>query len=86
MNELVPMAFGMIVGLLIGTLTARRRLIVWLSASAVLGTAATVLTGEWRISWAFLLVDIPMVAGTAVLAHLAARKTTRLWRAKYEET
>jgi hypothetical protein len=36
MNELLPMAFGLIVGLLIGTLTARCRLIVWLGASAAL--------------------------------------------------
>jgi hypothetical protein len=83
MNEILPITFGLIVGLLMGTLTARRRLIAWLGASAALGVAATYLTGEWRISWAFLLVDIPLVAGTAVVAHLVARKTTLHLRAKY---
>ncbi|MEU7855244.1 hypothetical protein [Nonomuraea sp. NPDC049141] len=79
MNELVPVAFGLASGLLLGVLTARRRTVVWIVTSVVLGATATFLTGEWRVSWAFLLIDIPIVAGTAVLAYVAARRLTIRW-------
>ena len=39
--------------------------------SVVAGVLSTVMSGEWRISWAFLLVDIPLVAGCAVIGFLA---------------
>jgi hypothetical protein len=34
------------------------------------GFVATVASGEFRISWGYLLVDIPLVAGSAGLAFL----------------
>ena len=76
MDELFPLASGLLVGLLLGTLTARHRALVWIIASAVLGAAATFLSGEWRMSWGFLLVDIPLVAGSAVLAYMTSRRLT----------
>jgi phage-related holin len=54
--------------------------LVWIIASAVLGAAATFLSGEWRTSWSFLLVDIPLVAGSAVLAYAISRRLTLRWR------
>jgi hypothetical protein len=32
-----------------------------------------VLSGEWRVSWAFLLIDIPLVAACAAIGFLASR-------------
>jgi hypothetical protein len=72
-EEIFPITVGMICGLLLGSLTARRRLAVGLVISIVAGFLATVLSGEWRISWAFLLIDIPLVAGCAVLGFVMSR-------------
>ena len=81
MNEVVPVALGLLAGLLLGLVTARRRAPAWIAASVVLGVAATFLTGEWRVSWAFLLIDIPLVAVSAVPAYLLARRGARKWLA-----
>jgi hypothetical protein len=72
-GEIFPITAGLICGLLLGTATARRPLALGLALAVVLGFLATVLSGEWRISWAFLLIDIPLVAGCAAVAYLASR-------------
>jgi hypothetical protein len=72
-NELFPIAAGLICGVLLGSLTARKRVVIGLAFSLLAGGAATVLSGEWRISWAFLLIDIPLVAVSAVAGDLLAR-------------
>ncbi len=74
MNELFPIAAGLLCGLLLGTVTARRKVIVGLAFSVVAGVLATMLSGEWRISWAFLLIDIPLVAVSAVAGDLLSRR------------
>lgn len=76
MQEFLPVSAGLVSGLLLGSLSSRSRLAVGLVLSIVLGFLATVVSGEWRISWAFLLVDIPLVAGCAVLGFLASRAVT----------
>jgi hypothetical protein len=86
MNELLPIAMGLFSGLLIGALTTRRGLITWLALSVILGAAATFITGEWRVSWAFLLIDIPLVACAAVAGHLMARYTTERWIATHRSS
>ena len=73
MTELFPIVAGLLCGLLLGSLTARRRVIVGLAFSVVAGVLATVVSGEWRISWAFLLIDIPLVAVSAVVGDLLSR-------------
>jgi hypothetical protein len=83
MNEIVPIALGFASGVLIGGLTPRRRLAAWLAVSVLLGVAATVLTGEWRISWAFVLIDIPLVAAAALVGHLGARNLSGRWVAAH---
>jgi hypothetical protein len=72
-EEIFPITAGLVCGLLLWSLTARRRLAGLVAVSIVAGFLATVLSGEWRISWAFLLVDIPLVAGCAVVALLTSR-------------
>lgn len=80
MNEILPVTFGVIAGLVMGSVTVRRPLAVWIGLSVVLGVAATFLTGEWQASWAFVLVDVPLVALAAVAAHLGARRAGERWR------
>lgn len=77
MTELFPIASGLLLGSTLTLIRPRMRLTVAIGASVVLGTIATVISGEYRIGWEFLLIDIPLVAlcaATAVAAVRAARR------------
>ncbi len=66
MNEIFPILYGCGVGLLCSFVSAPCwRWSCWLGLSALFGVAATVLTGEWKFGWEFLLIDIPLVAGSS---------------------
>ena len=73
MSELFPVASGLLIGCLIGGLRPQLRLVVGGLLSIVVGTAATVISGEFRMSWDYLLVDIPLVALSAYVGFVAAR-------------
>ena len=73
MTEIFPVVAGLVCGVLLGTLTVRRPVLVGVAFSVVAGILATVLAGEWRISWAFLLVDIPLVGLSAAVGDLLSR-------------
>jgi hypothetical protein len=77
MNELLPVTFGLVIGAVMGRVTARQRPWLWLVASIVLGVAATYLTGEWKASWEYVLVDIPLVAISSAVGYLLVRAWTR---------
>ena len=81
MHEIVPVALGACSGLVVGRLTARYGAWPWAVLAVGLGFAATVLTGEWRLSWAYVLVDIPIVAVSSAAVFTATR---RRWRAATE--
>ena len=51
-NELLPVVSGILAGVVLGGVTARRRPVVWLVLSVALGLLATVASGELRASWA----------------------------------
>ena len=53
------------------------RLKVAVGASVVLGTLATMVSGEYRIGWEFLLIDIPLVAVCSVIGFATARAVRR---------
>jgi hypothetical protein len=72
-TEFFPILSGLVCGVLLGCLTVRRPLLVGVLFSVVAGVLATVLAGEWRISWGFLLIDIPLVGMSAVVGDLLAR-------------
>jgi hypothetical protein len=72
-EEFFPIAAGLISGLLLGSFTARSRLAVGFALSVTVGFLATLLSGEWRVSWAFLLIDIPLVVGCAAIGCLVSR-------------
>ena len=74
MQELFPVALGIIAGGLIGFLRPGLRIAVGAALAVVLGTLATIVTGEFRISWEFLLFDIPLVAVCTVLTHMLVRR------------
>jgi len=60
---------------------------LWLPIGAglaiVLGLLATVVTGEFKTSWGYLLFDIPLVAFAAFLGLLSARHLRPpIWRSR----
>jgi hypothetical protein len=73
-NELFPIAAGLLCGLLLGSLTVKRRIFVGLAFALVAGTLATIVSGEWQMSWAFLLIDIPLVAISSAAGVLLSRR------------
>jgi hypothetical protein len=76
MNELFPIISGLLVGSLLTLIRPQMRLAAGVIASVVLGTTATVVSGEYTIGWEFLLIDIPLVA----IASAAGFATTRAIR------
>ncbi|HEV7935869.1 MAG TPA: hypothetical protein VGP70_26590 [Actinomadura sp.] len=82
MTELFPIVAGLLCGMVLGRLTARRRVLVGLAFSVVAGVLATVVSGEWRISWSFLLIDIPLVAVSAVAGDLLSRSVVLRWASR----
>jgi hypothetical protein len=72
-SEFFPVAAGVLIGLILGGITARKRPWAWLALSVLFGVAATVLSGEYKVSWEYLLVDIPLVGGASAVAFVASR-------------
>jgi hypothetical protein len=77
MSELFPVVSGVVVGLLVGVLRPSSRLAVGVLLAVALGFTATVVSGEFRVSWGYLLVDIPLVAGSAAVSFLVTRSVRR---------
>ena len=77
MNELFPVLSGLLVGSLLTLIRPQMRLTAGVVASVVLGTAATIVSGEYRIGWEFLLVDIPLVAIASAAGFATARAIRR---------
>jgi hypothetical protein len=73
MDELFPIAAGLVLGILFAAGFWWLRL-WWVRSVLVLlaGVSATVLSGEYRATWAFLLVDVGEVALLAWIGFVAA--------------
>ena len=61
-----------------GATRLREPLDSWVPVGATLATAlgvlATVASGEFKMTWAYLLIDIPLVAVAAVIGFLVTRR------------
>jgi hypothetical protein len=77
MQELVPLVSGFAVGLALGWLRPGLRVPVGALLSVAFGTLATIVTGEFEVSWGFLLVDIPLVAAAVACGVVVARRAGR---------
>jgi hypothetical protein len=85
MNELFPILIGSGAGLICSFVSLGRwRCVFWWGSSVALGVAATVLSGEWKAGWEFLLVDIAEVAAasfaTTILRNPTRQATARSLR------
>jgi hypothetical protein len=78
MHEIVPVLCGLALGAGLGVLRPSIRLPVGAVLSIVIGVLATVITGEFKSTWAYLLIDIPLVACTAFLGLAAARQLRQI--------
>ena len=81
MNEIVPLLYGALLGFVLGSVKPSRRSAVAVPLAVVLGVCASAITGELRIGWEYVLVDIPLVALFAA-ACFAARSRRRRATAK----
>jgi hypothetical protein len=77
MNELFPIASGLLLGSTLTLIRPRMRLTVGVGASVVFGTMATIVSGEYKIGWEFLLIDIPLVAVCSATAFATVRGARR---------
>jgi hypothetical protein len=77
MQELVPLVSGFAVGLALGAIRPSLQLWVGACLAVVLGVAATIVTGEFKTTWAFVLIDIPLVAVAAFCGVAVARSLAR---------
>jgi hypothetical protein len=73
MDELFPVVSGVVLGIVVAGIRPSLRLWIGIPVSIVLGLAATVLSGEFEVSWDYLLIDIPLVAVSAGLSFTLAR-------------
>lgn len=76
MHELFPITAGLLLGSLLQFLRPSLRLPVGLAAAVAIGVTATVISGEYKIGWEFLAIDIPGAA-IAMAAGFVATKRVR---------
>jgi hypothetical protein len=80
LSELLPVLSGLVLGFVLALVRRPLRLPLGAVVAVALGALATVVSGEYQISWAFILVDVPLVALSAVAGFLAARNALRFGR------
>jgi hypothetical protein len=77
MQELFPILSGLLLGAVLSLVRPQLRFEVGVGASVALGSLATIISGEFRIGWEFLVIDIPLVALSSVTAYATARAARR---------
>jgi hypothetical protein len=77
MSEIFPVVSGLLVGSLLALIRPRTQLAVGVIASVVLGTTATIISGEYKIGWEFLFIDIPLVAISSAAGFATIRAIRR---------
>jgi len=66
----------------LGAVCPARRFRLGLVLSVVLGMTATIVSGEFRIGWEYLLIDIPHVGVSAAATYWVASEAVRRLRIK----
>jgi len=83
MDELFPIASGFLIGSFLGWLRPSMRKWVGALLALAFGVLATVISGEFRISWAYLLIDIPLVAFSASVGLIVSQRLRMSLRRSY---
>lgn len=74
MNELLPILSGVVLGAILGYLPPSRRVPVGIVLAIMLGLVATVSSGEYLVSWGYLLLDVALVLGAAAVSILVVHR------------
>ena len=82
MQELIPVGLGLLLGAALGYIRPSVRLPVGAALAVVLGVCATVVTGEFKLSWEYVFVDIPLVALATFLSLVTVRHLAPAWRSR----
>jgi hypothetical protein len=77
LTEVFPVLTGTLIGIALGWVRPGIRLLVGSALAVVGGLLATVVSGEFRLTWAYLLIDIPLVASASILALAVTRHVRR---------
>jgi hypothetical protein len=72
-SEFFPIASGLVLGVLLNLLRPSMRLWVAAVLAIVFGFLATVVSGEYELTWAFLLIDIPLVVFATAIGFMGMR-------------
>jgi hypothetical protein len=73
-QELLPIASGLCLGSVLGLLRPTVRIPVGAVLIVTFGVLATLVSGEFLISWSFLLIDIPLVAVSAAAGLIVTHR------------
>ena len=73
MSEFLPIAAGLVIGPLLSVLRPSMQVWVAVVLAIILGFLATVVSGEYLLSWAFLIIDIPLVAIATAVSFIGIR-------------
>jgi hypothetical protein len=71
-EEILPVISGLFLGSLLGLLRPSLRVPIGVVLIIAFGVLATVVSGEYLISWSFLLIGIPLVAVSAAAGLFVA--------------
>ena len=83
-GELLPVVIGFLVGSLLGFIHPSTRRWLGPALIAVSGGLVTVAMGEFQLSWAYLLIDVPLVAlGASAGFVLMDRMPPIKWPRRY---
>ena len=81
MDEVFPVLSGIAVGLILGSIPSRLRLLALGVFSVAFGILASWISGELAMSWIYVLIDVAQVLGAALSTSvLMARRQHRVWR------
>jgi hypothetical protein len=69
-EELLPVASGLVIGSILGLLRPSLRVPIGVVLILTFGALATMVSGEYLISWSFLLIAISAGAGLFVTHRL----------------
>jgi hypothetical protein len=81
MDEVFPVLCGIAVGLVLGIVPSRLRMLALGVSNVALAVLASWVSGELEVSWVYVLIDLAQVLGAALLtSFLVARWRHRAWR------
>jgi len=78
MSELFPLFGGLFTGIVISWLSCPKSKFPWLVVQGiVVGSVATIVSGEYQFGWYFVLIDVAVAIG----AGLCASTCAAIWNA-----